>query len=257
MLVACLAAAALAGNGMQIGLPVGGMKNKSGLRLMIDGRGVDANGYRPVKIAVTTSPPKPLPADRQIRVVLKPNAYAGVNAPEVSQVIELPEGSITTSVTLSMPQTSMWHGMSIETYEGGQKWEDLSQRHMAWSRTNSWDWSEARPTMLFLDSDVPPQPGRDMAIGGYRTTGADPAPTHDLPDVRTLVWLFPDPNTATGAPPAPGIGGPAINAPRATDVMLLAQVNDLSRIEMLAPIELPERWIDISQYDIATISLAD
>ena len=88
----------------------------------------------------------------------------------------------------------MWHGIEVKTYEGGQLWEDLSHRHLAWSRTNHWDWTEARPAMLFIDPDVPPQPGREAAINAYRTTGADPAPTHDLPDVRTLVWLFPDPN---------------------------------------------------------------
>jgi len=256
-LVICCAAAALAGNGMQIGLPVGAIKNKSGLHLTIDGRGVDANGYRPVKIQVTPWPPKPLVADRQIRVVIKPHTYAGVSSPEVSQVIELPEGSITTTAVFSMPQTSMWHGIEVKTFEGGQLWEDLSNRHLAWSRTNYWDWSEARPTMLFIDSDVPPQPGRDAAINSYRTTGADPAPTHDLPDVRTLVWLFPDPNNTAGSPQAAGTTAPAINAPRATDVMLLSQINDLPRIEMLAPAELPEKWIDLSQYDVAAISLAD
>ena len=39
--------------------------------------------------------------------------------------------------------------------------------------------------------------------------------------------------------------------------MLLSQINDLPRIEMLAPGELPERWIDFSQYDIAAISMSD
>src|SRR5687767_8386165 len=65
-----MAASALAANGMQIVLPMGGVKNWSGLAIQIDGRGVDANGYRPVKITVRTNPPKALTADRQIRIVL-------------------------------------------------------------------------------------------------------------------------------------------------------------------------------------------
>src|SRR5690242_16871494 len=80
LLLLCGAASAVAANGMQVTLPMGATKNRSGLIVQIDGRGVDANGYRPIKVVVTANPPKPLPADRQIRIVLKPNAFSGVPA---------------------------------------------------------------------------------------------------------------------------------------------------------------------------------
>src|SRR5438477_8221420 len=124
-LVACIllvvAAEAGASEGLQISLPPLRVKNKSGLQLEIDGRGVDANGYRPVKITVNPRGMKPLLADRQIRIVLKPHAYSQVATPSVSQVIELPEGSTVTTAIISIPQTALWHNMTVDTYEGNQK----------------------------------------------------------------------------------------------------------------------------------------
>ena len=45
-------AVALAGSGTELSLPAMGVKNKSGLRMSIDGRGIDGNGYRPIRIEV-------------------------------------------------------------------------------------------------------------------------------------------------------------------------------------------------------------
>src|SRR5262245_33973818 len=53
-----------AGTGSEASLPAIGIKNKSGLRLSISGRGIDGNGYRPIHIDVTPWPVKPLTADR-------------------------------------------------------------------------------------------------------------------------------------------------------------------------------------------------
>src|SRR5947208_16669920 len=108
-ILAAFAAEAAGSEGGQFSLPFPRVKNKSGLQLAIDGRGVDANGYRPVKITVNTRGNKPLPADRQIRIVLKPHAYSSVATPSVSQVIELPEGSTITTAIVSIPQTGLWH----------------------------------------------------------------------------------------------------------------------------------------------------
>src|SRR5206468_10060918 len=99
---------------------------------------------------------KPLPADRQIRLVLKPHAYSSVATPSESQVIELPEGSSITTALVSIPQTALWHNLTLETYEGNDKLEDLSQDYLGWPRPGYWEWTEARPSMLFIDPDVPP-----------------------------------------------------------------------------------------------------
>jgi len=246
---------AMASGGPIFSLPQVGMKNKSGLIISFDGRGVEGNGYRPIQVEVTTWPPKPLTADRQIRLVIKPQSYNTMNAPEVSQVIELPEGSTSVKATMSVPQTGLWYSMSIETFEGGEKLLDLSQPYMGWANSNNyWDWTEDRPTMLFIHGAVPPRSVRDTAVQAYRSTGADPSPTNLLPDVRTLTNLFPDPNR--GMPTGPG-GVAIVNSPKPTDVMLLSQVLDMGRVEMLPPAELPPRWLDLSQYDVITISLSE
>lgn len=246
-----MASVAWASGGPVFSLPQIGVKNKSGLIVSYDGRGVEGNGYRPLRIEVTPWPLKPLTADRQIRLVIKPMSYNASNTPEVVQVIDLPEGSTSVKATISVPQSALWYSMAIQTYEGGEKLEDLSQDYMGWANVNYWDWTEDRPTMLFIDPAVPPRVTRDRAVANYRGTGADPTPTNDLPDVRMLTSLFPDPNRGNQ------MSGAMINSPKPTDVMLLSQVSDMGRVEMLPPAELPPRWLDLSQYDVITISLKD
>ena len=253
-----LATAARAGSGPLFSLPQVGVKNKSGLIISLDGRGVEGNGYRPVRVEVTPWPPKPLTADRQIRIVIKPNSYNAASTPQVSQVIDLPEGSMQVEAILSVPQSALWYSMAIETYEGGEKLEDLSHPYMGWANVNYWDWTEDRPTMLFIDSQVLARAARDPAVAAFKSTSADPTPTNNLPDVRTMAYLFPDPSR--GMPvgsPGTSPGMLLATTPKPTDVMLLSQIADMGRVEMLPPAELPERWIDLSQYDVITIRFGD
>ncbi len=246
------AGAALAAGGPLYSLPQVGVKNKNGLVISFDGRGVDGNGYRPVRIEVTPWPVKPLAADRQIRLVLRPRSYNATGTPQVTQIIDLPEGSTSVKATISIPQSALWYSLSIETYEGGELLEDLSQEHMPWNNTNYWDWTEERPAMLFIHSAVPPRPARDLAVQNFRSTTTDPSPTYNLPDVRTLVNLFPDPNRGMPTGAVADVGSPTLS-----DTTLLYQVVDMSRVEMLPPTELPDRWIDLSQCDVVTISFGD
>ena len=247
---------ARAGSGTQFSLPAAGVKNKSGLRLVVDGRGIDGNGYRPIHLEISPWPPKPLTADRQIRVVLKPRTYNAMSTPDASQVIDLPEGSTTVSATVLVPQSSLWYSLGIESFEGGEKLEDLSHPYLTWpNATGYWEWTESRPTMLFIDANVPPRAIRDPAVQSFKTAAADPTPTHDLPDVRQLIWLFPDPNRS--APGTTPVTTQLAGAPPATDNLILSQIADQARMEMLPPAELPKRWIELSQFDLILISLAD
>lgn len=260
LVVACIACSASAGSGTHITFPLPGAKLKSGLRLTMDGRGIDANGYRPIRIEVSQLPAGPFPADRQIRVVLYPNVYSSVNSPDVSQIIELPEGATTVQATIAVPQTVQWNQFGIVTYEGGEKLTDLSQQYLGWTNATYWQWTEASPGILIIDDDVPPRATRDASIRTYQARASDPAPTFDLPDIRTFAWIFPDPNRGNvGWAPAGAtvVRGPAAG-PQLSDTVLLAQVEQqMSRIEMLPLAELPTRWIDLSQYDIAVISADD
>lgn len=246
-----------AATGVEFKLP-SGPKYPSGLTLHLDARGIDSNGYRPVRINVSTWPPnKPLTADRQIRVVLHTGRMGTWRNSKVSQVIELPEGSTTTSVTMLMPQLSLWTSLSIETFEGGEKLLDLSQNQLSWSNPNGWYWNESKPAILFLNSQVPPREEKNALVQAFETSQNDPTPTHDLPDVRTLLRLFPDNENqriATGR--GSGYRQPPLG-PTISDTALLALLSNHNRTQVIPPLELPTRWLELSQFDVAVISLAD
>jgi hypothetical protein len=247
LLAATFAAASFAGSGAVVTFPQPGTKIKSGLLMTVDFRGVDGNGYRPVKVEFRTITGAPLTADRQLRIVLTPHSYNAMNTTEVTQVVELAEGSTVTTATIAIPQSSLWYSSEFEVFEDGEKLTDLSSMGIGWPGTNYWDWSEARPVALLVDSNIPARLQRESDIAMFKARGTDPAPTHTLPDIRILNNLFPDPNRANTY----------FADQKISDVTLLSQIADLPRMEMLPPAELPERWIDLSQYDFTIISLAD
>ncbi len=249
MLLALAAAGPLlAAGGTVVTFPDPGTKIRSGLAMTVDLRGIDSNGYRPITITVKPLNGLPLPADRVLRVVLAPYAYMSNLTPEVSQVIELPEGSTTTTATIAVPQSAQWHSMSIETIEDGEKLRDLSIERIGTNAMgiNYWEWSEARPATLMVDRAVPDRPTRDKILTDFQGRGTDLNPTFALPDPRLYANLFPDPNRNNSY--SGGI----------SDANLLDNLlKNYPRLEMLPPAELPTRWIELSQYDIVMISLAE
>jgi hypothetical protein len=258
-LVTILTATALqAGSGVYYILPAApAVKPTSGLQMTIDGRGIDANGYRPIRIKVAPLPPGPFPADRQLRVVIYPGEYAQQSFPKVSQIIELPEGATSAETTIAVPQTTQWYQFSLETHEGGEKLKDLSYEYLPWNSTGYWQWTEASPAILLIDDRVPPRNQRDNLVGTLQAQGTDPAPTFELPDIRTLVWIFPDPNRGNtwggGAIPTFSPG-----SARVSDTTLMMQIQtQMGRIDMVPIAELHKRWIDLSQFDVTIISADD
>lgn len=244
----------LGGSGGSVVFPMFGKKPKSGLQMAIHSQGIDATGYRPVRIEVSPLPAGKFTEDRQIRVVLKINEYHAGYHPEVSQVIDLPEGSTIAEAIVAVPQTSYFHQLNVETFEGGDRLPDLSQDYVGWPNNNYWQWSEALPAILVIDADVPTRAVRDNQIALYQATAVDNARTYLLPDVRTLAWVFPDPNRGyVNGAIAPG-SSPAASG-RLSDTELLAHIRqNMGRIEMLPPSELPTRWIDFSQFDVIGVS---
>ena len=120
------AAPGLAAGGPHFALD-GGPKFPSGLTMGIEALGIDANGYRPLRVTVGTVPPNtPLTYDRQVRVVLGLHDFRAQKVAEVSQVIELPEGSSSVTATILVPQKTAWTSLSVKTFEGGEKLDDLS-----------------------------------------------------------------------------------------------------------------------------------
>jgi hypothetical protein len=246
-------------DGPQVRLPNAAAKIKSGWILDIDGRGIDSNGYRPIRVTISTLRGKPVTADHQVRVVLGCHAeyYRYVNS--VSQVIEIPEGSASASATILVPQGGPFMAMSIDTFEGGQKLDDLSQGPIGWPTSNNsnWNWTEARPAFLFIDANAPSRGEQLALVQAYQSSATD-SMSQTLPDVRQLLNLFPDPTNGRFATPRGGQAKPqAPESPKITDAALLTLLAARSRVAMIPPSEIPGRWIELSQFDVAVISLAD
>jgi hypothetical protein len=246
-------------DGPQVRLPNATAKIKSGWIVDVDGRGIDANGYRPIHVTVSTLKGKPVTADHQVRVVLGCHLEDYRHVTRVSQVIEIPEGSQSATATLLIPQGGPFTAMSIDTFEGGEKLLDLCQSPIGWPTNNNWNWNwtEARPALLFIDSNAPSRGEQLALVQAYQSSATD-SMSHTLPDVRQVLNLFPDSNNQRWMPR----GGAQPKAPvpettNITDAALLTLMSARSRVTMIPPAEIPSRWIELSQFDVAFIPLAD
>ncbi|MCL4204340.1 MAG: hypothetical protein KJ000_17795 [Pirellulaceae bacterium] len=240
--------------GSQFSLPLGNARPKNGLRLVVDARWIDANGYRPVRVQVIQWPPGPTPADRSFRLVLRPGSWywGHENSAVVTQFLELPEGTASAETTVAIPQSSIWGSLAVEVYEGGERLEDLWET-VSFNTGGGYQWSESTPAILIIDRDAPPRDRRTTLVqraqfGGKRETPVE----QNLPDIRPLIAQFPDQNQNL----APGStwvnsGGPA------DDLNTLIMVQMASRMELLSPTELPERWIDFTMFDLICLSRDD
>jgi hypothetical protein len=234
----------LARNGAVARLPIAGVKMKNGLNLEIDSRGSDANGYRPIKVKVTNFPPVPSKYDRQVRVTLKIMGYGAYGRVSVSQVLEIPEGATSAEAIISAPHDGRANYLSVEVREGGQKLHDLSSDYLMINTFGGWGGGdESFPSLLMISSTVPLSPQRDQLIAQNTSQIPETAATNNLPDVRNIMAATHDANA--GISQAYGT---------ITDRSMLSLLESSSRLEMLPPAEMPDRWIDLSTYSIAFIS---
>lgn len=252
----CWVAVAAAAGGFTFSLPAGSI-NPSGLSLRLDDLGIDANGYRPIRIEIRPrGAAKVFPADRELRVELDFNRYGWQSSTVVSQIIELPEGASLASAVLLVPEGSAFSSLEIRTFEGGEKHPDLSQKYIGWPNVNGWSWTEARPAILFIDSHCPARADRETLVQNLNTAGVAPTGALTLPDVRQLLSHFPD-ISQRGGPPLPAAAVQNTQAATISDAGVLAVIKSRTRTEMLGPSELPTRWLELSQYDVAVMSLED
>jgi hypothetical protein len=244
---------AVAETGSQAVLPFNNARPKNGLRLMVDSRWIEANGYRPVRVQVIQWPPGPTPADRSFRLVLRPGAwYWGREDTAVTQFVELPEGAAVAETTVAIPQSSGWSSLGVELYEGGVRLNDLCET-VSFTTSGGYQWSESTPTILIIDDDAPPRDRRNTLVqraqfGGKRETPVE----QDLPDLRPLIAQFPDQANNL----APGTTWTTSDGP-ADDFNTLMMVQMATRMELLPPAELPERWIDFTMFDLICLSRDD
>lgn len=236
-----------AGTGDEQHLPALPMsKLRSKLRLTIDLRWVDGTGYRPVIVEAIPTP-GPAAVDRQIRVTFQP---MGDSQREISTLIDIPQGSRSVQKEMLLPQYEIWYNLRITVSENGKEIEELSGQYLNFMRTNYWEWTEASPALLFIDSDVPAKAVRSTRVTQFLATATDPNLTYNLPDFRNLVRTFPE-------SPFPGIWVPADGSQKVGDTELLSQLRDTARAEMLPPAEIPDRWLALTSFDIAFISMGD
>lgn len=229
-------------------------KKPSGLQLQIHSEWVEGSGYRPVKIELGTA--LPARASRQFHITMSPNDWQGALC-SVELDLELPQGSTLATTTILVPQQNPWHMMNIEVREEGRKIEDLSQSVAVMRSSSSYDWTEAYPALLLIDSDAPPpaeavsRPDKMPELENqYRILdvfGLLPLMYHSDPDVQQfaerLATLRANTQTTT--------------VPRLSDRDILQDTRSLSRLLIAPPRELPQDWRAYSSIDLIFISLAD
>jgi hypothetical protein len=256
---ACLVAVASpghAGVGEVFDLPISGAAPKNGLRLTVDTRWVDTNGYRPLRITARTWPAVPATANRRLRIVVSPRSwYGGEAGNQVSGYLELPEGATRSETTLAVCD-QLTPSLGIAVYEEGELLKDLSETYLQSSQSYYGESSEAIPAILIIDADAPSHDARDELLrlrslsGGSAPGTAAPL----LPDLRQLPPYF-TANNYQNPPSSPMTLAPA-PAPL-DDVATLDLLKTLPRVELLPPAELPQHWLEFSCFDMVFISASD
>jgi hypothetical protein len=257
-----------AGSGGTVLLPVPGQTflRPSGLQLQISSYWVEASGYRPVQIKVSS--PRPATADRTLSIQLTPVQWYGYRTTQVVQFeLVLPQGSVQASRTVSVPQYSIWQQWQVQVHEDGRWLKDLSAT-LGWARTSQhWEWTEAFPAMLFIDRDAP-APGDDSWKLRPGPRGAGTAEPRQLPNITAWSRLV-SPQidvsmaravarvTARGQMVFDTSEQPSINVTDPSDRDILTMLGLLTNVELLPLSSLPEQWIDYTCFDLIIVSLDD
>ena len=184
--------------------------------LNIDTRWVDSNGYRPVRMeAVNLLPgPWPTPGARPRTARFASSSSRGLDVGRRHAAGDvLPgdsQGKTREQTTVAVPQNIGWGSFAIEVYEDGELLEDMSSKAVGIPTRNRRQLTEAAPAILIIDADAP---GLDDGSPGFRP-GASPGPTPpggqptpQLPDIRFLNGMFPDPSQGVPTVPLPTPGG--------------------------------------------------
>jgi hypothetical protein len=242
------------GGGVNV-LPVAGKLRTSGVEVEIDSRWVDSNGYRPVRIEIRNLPLRTAaPADRRFRVVVKPlTYYGGGSSDQISQIIDLEQGATKAVASIAVPQDAPWHAVIVDVYEDGRLLDDLSGDHLSWPRGQYWNWNEATPCVLVVDSKAPTRNDREILLQLWQGKGEAEVDKHyseKLPDIRNLLRQFPDNQFQN-------LNVSAGESRKTHAVQILNELKDTVKADILRSDELPERWIEFSSCDLIIISLAD
>ena len=250
VLVVLAARSALAGSGAVMTYPLGNIKAVNGLQMTISSHWIEGNGYRPVEFEFICLPAAT--ADRRVTVNFAPNGWGPLGrAQRVQFDVEIPEGSSRVSKTISVPQKELWYQWEVSVYEEGRRLKELSATTGIPRRAQSWGWTEAYPTMLFIDSDAPTPNKQGVIVNQIQAQGSGAKATNKLPNIRRLARFFaPHNNYQQQLMEAAGSSVP-------TDNDILVMLQNLSTVALVPPSDLPSAWIDYTCADIMLISLED
>ena len=251
LVVSLLGGMARAGDGGVQQLPAARVKAKSGLRIKADTRWVGGNGYRPIRVEVSSATRLPAARDRVLRIELRFNGWGrGQGTLRVSQMIELPQGSVSTRQILRVPQGGQLQMMYIDTFEGGRRLDELCGRVNIAANTGRHSWSESTPAVLFIDSDAPTLNLREQLVDSAGQGNKTPfSGRYQLPDVRGLAAAIPGDDYKSAVV--------RVRTGRLDDQTTLGLLSELQKVEMLPPSELFDQWIDFSCLQIVVVSLPD
>ncbi len=195
---------------------------RSGLRIQVDSRGGEGNGYRPVKVEVSSSNGLPFGRNRTLRLTLQQDPDRG---PLVEKSLTLDAANTTESTTVLVPQSGAWHHFVLRVLEGDSEIREL---RIGGGKTQG-VFSEALPTTLLIDSDSFSLAARDVG-------SIAPQSQNEIPDLSRLVTI-------------------AGWAPKNDPPLTLIENTDF--LALLKPLEVPGDWLALSCYDFVLISLDD
>ena len=241
---------AAAENGWFANLPGGPLPPTSGFQMLIDGSGVDGNGYRPVRVTLLAVPQVPAVANRTLRLELSLFfGYSPQTRQTVVGYVTLPAGAMSGETILSVPMFDAPNYWTLQTSEDGEIIQELSLLdQQGWSRMG-WD-TEAIPAILIIDSDAPQSNSNPSTPFVPQAPFSAATPPLRLPDVRQLPGILiknPYMTPSTSNPPS----GPA------TDDFMMQVLGTMPNVQMRPFGDLPGRWIDLTCFDMTFISAAD
>ena len=227
-------------------LPTAPNKPDHGLILQVDTRWIDGSGYRPVRVSVGTANGKPAPADRRVRVTLQPSPYYYYKSPpRVSREIELPQGSVSATEEILVPQHSGWYGMRVTTHEDGRRLDELCTSQIVFYNISGIA-TEAFPAAIVFHRNAPIRQDRvSWALDQSNKLDSDEE-VEEFPDLRIL---FNEQSTPTGVQLKSELAGSPYRA--------LSCLSNMPRTDLLPLDEVPDNWLALSNADLLVFELSD
>lgn len=233
---------------------------RAGLKWELSGNGALGAGYLPLQITLETLPAGPSPVERRIRfeLVLERNGTRDL----FSREIVLPSGSasVTAMLPITLGKGCYWNSSQVNCYEDGRLVRDLSVTMPVTIQAPNYGEPELFASLLFIDRDAPPVQRRQEMVNRLLAL-TEPAPS-------VLPRFLPLTSRLSGE-----AGGARLNLNAVTynqtsltlmaasqsrptsfnDADLLSTMDKLSNVGLVAPADLPEDWLALSNYDIVFI----